>query len=75
MIYFILFWLICAFISTGISVAFFQRKFSLIAKEWYRTDLAFSVLMGLFGGPAMLFVIFFMSEFAKYGWTLSPPKE
>ena len=67
-------WLACAFVSTGITVAFFQRSFPQISKESYREDLGNAIFFALVFGPVWLFISLCLSGFCQYGWTLRPPK-
>jgi len=63
-------WVLCGVVAAGIFVAYFQGKFFLIADKRFRSDLAFSLGIGLLCGPAALLVAVFWSEFLKHGWRL-----
>jgi len=67
-------WLVCAFVATGITVAFFQGTFPQISKDSYREDLGRAILCALVFGPVWLFISLFLSGFCQYEWTLRPPR-
>ena len=71
MIWIILGWLVCGIGGAGIFIAYFQRKFPLIAMESYKQDLTGGIIWGLLG-PVGLVLGFFLSGFMKHGWGLRP---
>ncbi len=66
-ILYLIFHLGCAVLTAGISFAYSQREWPLIAKKQYREDLALSWGISLFGGPVALLVALFMTGFVKHG--------
>lgn len=69
----LLFWFLCGFIQMGISIAYFQKEYSLISEPHYRDDVSFAALL-IFTGPIGLFISFFSSGMMKHGWSLNPFK-
>lgn len=59
-------WLVCGVFTAGITVGYFQARYSRFAQEGYREDLAFGCLLGLLG-PLGLFMVFFFSGFCEHG--------
>lgn len=59
-------WIVCGVLTYGITFAYFQKKYPIIARESYREDMGIAVFYGLLG-PIGLFVILVSSGFAKYG--------
>ena len=70
----LLMWCACAVLAAGIWVAYFQRCWPSLAQENYRKDLTQALVRGFACGPITLMVVFIMSDFAKYGWTLRRAK-
>lgn len=66
--YIIIGWLACGVIGAGFSNAFFQRKYSNQCHG--REELGHSLVMSI-GGPINLFVVFLVTGFGEYGWSLS----
>ena len=62
----IVIWIILSILTYGMHFAYFQRKYSIIAEEEYREDMAHAVLVAILS-PISFWVIFFMTGFAKYG--------
>jgi hypothetical protein len=60
-------WILCGVPTYAISFAYWQGKYATLAKESYWDDLIFSACFALLG-PVGLFVSFFSSGFAKYGF-------
>ena len=64
----------CSFILTwGLSFAYFQRKFVMIADSQYNEDLFFCIGLALFAGPLafiayLLFLAFSKDEKKFYGF-------
>lgn len=70
MIYFIItIWVVCGIVAVGIIVA----NTSSDGQDSYREDLAFGMLVGIFG-PVGLLVSFLLSGFAKDGWRIRRKK-
>lgn len=69
---FVIFWLICSFLTYGIAFADFQGKNinEAFAAEDYRRDMAASIGFGLCFGPLGLLVVFFSTGFAKHGFKI-----
>jgi uncharacterized membrane protein YidH (DUF202 family) len=61
-----IFWVACSVLCYGVSMAYWQRKFAIIAKSSYTSDLRFSTLISI-GGPISLLLVFFMSDWGTYG--------
>lgn len=59
---FLIFWLVCSILSSGIINANFGERFG-----YDRKNLGFSVLMGIVGGPVTLFASFFITGFCEHG--------
>ena len=66
----ILCWLLCSIIAAGLLFAHAQTEWPSLAKQDYRSDLGWAILMSLYGGPMTLVVAFFMTGFARHGWKL-----
>jgi hypothetical protein len=67
-------WLLCGFISMGINIAYFQRKYKSISEGTYRSDVSMALGMGLLCGPIALVTAFFLTGMCEYGWSLNPYK-
>ena len=74
LILFIILWVACGVATVGITFAYFQSKFPLIAAENEREDLGAGFLFGL-TGPIGLIVLFFATGFAQFGWRIRAIKE
>ncbi len=59
-------WFVCGFLAYGITYAYFQRKYSLIASMSRDSDKRHALFVACFG-PIGLFVSYFYSGFARYG--------
>lgn len=68
MIWIVLGWLACSFVTTGTAVAYFDSKFG----GEYRSILAFSIAWSLFNGPWGMVASIFLSSFYQYGWRILP---
>jgi len=65
----IVFYCVCCFLSYGLTFAYFQRKYPVIAKSGYRTDVVTCTGLSLFG-PISLLITFFMYERGIYGFKI-----
>ena len=59
-------WLICGILTYGITFAYMQEEYPLVAEIGYEADRNFAILLGICG-PIGLLVSFFRSGFAKHG--------
>lgn len=59
-------WGACSVLVYGITLAFFQQNFKLIAEKSYWEDVGLAAFLSIFG-PLALVVAFFLSGFAHYG--------
>lgn len=59
-------YIVCAVLTYGITLAYFQYEFKLLAVEQYKNDVSFALIMSLFG-PIGLTGAFLFSDFAKHG--------
>jgi hypothetical protein len=66
-------WLACGIAAMGLCMAYFQRKWPQLAEEDYAKDLAYGLVLGLFGGPVSLIAVSITCR--GYGWTLLPTKK
>lgn len=62
-------WLACSVASYGFDVAYFQRKYPLVAFEDRIKDRVIAAIMSSLAGPIALIVILFMGHYRK-GWML-----
>jgi hypothetical protein len=62
-----IFWVYNGILAYGISYAYYQRNWPTLAVEDRISDILMSVMIAL-AGPFGLLVIFFYSEFAKFGF-------
>lgn len=62
----IILWLAIGLIGSGFSNAYFTKQYKSCNG---RQELGFSLAMAI-GGPINLFVIFLLSGFGEYGWSL-----
>lgn len=60
-------WVACAIPNYGMLFAYFQRKFTLIAEEYYVNDMVFSIVVSLVFGPFGL-VATLISRFYRHGF-------
>ena len=69
-------YILCGLYAAGTTFAYFQKKFTLGAEQSYEEDLFVSLLFGICG-PISAIVVFFTSEYNKYGWGgwVSIPRE
>jgi amino acid transporter len=68
-IFFVLFWLICYFLSFGSIVAYFDDQDGEWPGTTKRYALAVACLFSLFG-PFSLFVMWVHGDLFKHGWRL-----
>lgn len=66
--YIIIGWLLCGLLGAGFNNAYYQRKYSNLCQG--REDLGHSLMMSI-GGPINLFVVFLITGFGEYGWSLN----
>ena len=66
---YLIFHLVCGFVSVGFFLAYAQGEFPTIAEEHYRDDLGMAILMS-FLGPISLLISIFGTGLCKYGWRL-----
>lgn len=64
----IILWIICGIIGAGFANPRFLSKYDTYQSA--RENLGVSLLIGLFGGPIALLILFFITGFGAYGWTL-----
>lgn len=64
----ILGWLLCATLSAGIELVYFQNKFKILAIRDYKKDLTESWISGMLFGPLSLVASVFCSDFCKHGF-------
>ncbi|WP_266031192.1 hypothetical protein [Brucella intermedia] len=69
---FILFWMVCALVSYSGSLAYFQREYTIIAKEKRMADVAFCGTMSTVFGPIALVAGLIPFELYKHGFMLWP---
>ena len=62
---FVLIWLLCGFIASGFTFAYFQRKYAIVRQSQFVSDQMFSLVCYVFG-PVALFVDYF--GYSSYGW-------
>lgn len=60
-------WIVCGIINAGFTNAYFARKYDLCNG---RSELSFSIGLGLISGPVGLIVVPILSGFGEYGWSL-----
>lgn len=65
------FWLACGIGAYGISVAFTQKHFVLIARSWRWRTTIFHFVVGFVGGPFALFATLIVYG-PSYGFMLVP---
>ena len=70
----IIVYLVCFILNYGITLAYFQRKYTEVARENYFSDVSFAIYMGILG-PLGTVIAFFMSEYYKYGLMYIEDKE
>ena len=71
MIWFLIGYILCAFLSYGMLFAYVQGNFPMIAEQQYSEDMGTSILFGLFSGmlgPIGVIISFLMTGFAKHGF-------
>lgn len=73
--YYLLFYLICAYISAGINYAYFQREFPVGAKQDKGLDLVICWLLSMIFSPVALFLTYFLTDFAKHGFIHPLPEK
>lgn len=61
----LLFWIVCGFIAYGLSFAYLQNEFYLIAEEEHEKDRALALLLGILGPLGLLAHI--IVEFVQSG--------
>lgn len=66
---FIVGWVICGGIAAGGLIAYAQQEWPSFAKDSYRQDLNFSILLSL-AGPITLIISVFSTKYYKHGWYL-----
>lgn len=64
---YIIFHVACGILAYGAAFANAQRRFPELAAEEYRTDMAHSAFVGMFG-PIGLFTMLFCSGFFEFGF-------
>jgi len=47
-------WVTCAVLTFGLSFAYFQRKYPMLAEAEYTGDLVFCLALAVIGGPMSL---------------------
>lgn len=71
MIWFVVGYILCAFLSYGMLFAHAQGEFPSIAKQQYENDMGASILFGLVSGmlgPIGILISFLLTGFAKHGF-------
>ena len=71
MIWFVVGYILCSFLSYGMLFAYIQRNFPSIAEQQYADDMGASILFGLVSGmlgPIGILISFLMTGFAKHGF-------
>lgn len=63
----LLVWAACGVLTYGMMLAYLQRRWPRQAEREYREDCSRAAFLALLG-PAGLFVTFFMTAFAQYGF-------
>ena len=66
MVIFLIIYLVTIILSYGVTFAFIQRKWPVLAEADYAEDMAFSALFAMLG-PCMLLATIFLCERYKYG--------
>lgn len=66
-------WALCGFLSYGLTLAYHQREFTLIANRNRNRDRGFAFLTSLLG-PLSLFVALLMCREHGFMWRLPPRK-
>jgi len=59
-------WVVCGILAYGLSFAYWQGQYSILAQRHYRGDMLISILLGL-TGIAGVVVAIVGSRFAKHG--------
>ena len=80
MIYYIIgyliFHIICAIFTVGLTVGYFQIKFPIIAKEEYISDLGFGLFFGIcIPSPMNIILSFFLCMKGQYGLQFLPKQD
>lgn len=65
-------WLVCGFLAYGLTFAYFQRKYPVLAAHDVADDRDFALKFACMG-PFALLLAFGLSEFGRYGWTIKSP--
>jgi hypothetical protein len=60
-------WILCGFISMGITIAYFTKSYPSL--DHYRINVIMSIALSV-AGPLSLMVAFFCSGFCKHGWQI-----
>ena len=59
-------WVVCSVLSYGLSFAYFQRKYPMLAKRDYRRDMLVCVVISLVGPMSLILTLINFRSF-KYG--------
>lgn len=65
---FILGWLVCGFLGYGLTLAYFQRKFTSIAEMQHASDVMFAVFIGICGPVGLMAALVAMTNFNHPSW-------
>ncbi len=76
-ILFTIVWIICGIFNYGLTLAYLQRKYSLVAKSEYKSDKLFCFFCSLFGSMALIafFMHYYLEEDTWYGFMYKKDKE
>ena len=61
------------FLSYGLHFAYFQGEYPTLARECYREDVGYCLIIGFLSGISSIFglmIVLCTTEFAKYGFKL-----